>query len=255
MASRHQARRLSRVLRYLWGWGVTACGWMLLAGCNAEKGVGTVEHGREARVGIGIESPGLGDPYGVWQEAIDWARGPDGDGVIECEVAVEDAWLEALPASESWEGFRFLGGGLGMTGLRAMGRYRPRQLVVREVAWGANELAEIRSWGSVERLDIEFWRGGEGVVFDARGLESLRSLRLAGDSQTRVDWRSMEGLSELKHLHLLGIRVDSDALTSLGFLGNLESLYVDDAGCSADALMELLRSNPDLHLHWDGGHL
>lgn len=217
--------------------------------------MGIVENAPEARGGIDLESPVLGEPHWVWKEAVEWARGPDGDGVIECEVAVQDAWLEALPESESWEGFRLFGGGFGMAGLRAMGRHEPRQLVVREVAWGASELAEIRSWGSVERLDIEFWRGTEGEVFDARGLESLRSLRLAGGPQTRVDWGSMEGLSGLRHLHLLGIRVDSDALHSLKALGDLESLYLDDAGCSAEALLELLRSNPDLHLHWDGGHL
>lgn len=239
----------------MWGCGLTACGWVLLAGCRAEKGVAIVESAEQARVEIDVKSPALGEPYGLWQEAIDWARGPDGDGVIECGVAVEDAWLEALPESESWEGFRLLGGGLGMSGLRAMGRHEPRQLVVREVAWGASELAEIRSWGSLERLDIEFWRGGKNEIFDARGLESLRSLRLAGDSQTGVDWGSIAKLSGLRHLHLLGIRVDSDALESLRALGGLESLYLDDAGCSADALLELLRSNPDLHLHWDGGHL
>lgn len=232
-----------------------ACGWVLVAGCDAEKGAVTGDHAREMKVAVEGESAELGEPHRVWQEALDWARSPDGDGVIECEVAVEDAWLEALAETESWEGFRLLGGGLGIKGLGAIGRHHPRQLVVREVAWGASELAEIRSWGSVERLDIEFWRGGAEEVFDARGLESLRSLRLAGDSRTRLDWRSLEGLSELKHLHLLGIPVDTEALRSLGSLEGLESLYLDDAGCSADALLELLRSNPDLHLHWEGGHL
>jgi len=250
VAKRCKARGLSRSLLVLWGWLVAVSA--SLGGCSSKSEPSARLESQATETGV--SSPLAMAPEEVWREALEWAQSPDGDGVIECEVPIPDEWLAALPSTSQWRGFHFLAGGPGEVGLSFLAKHRPQQLVVRGVRWGEIELAEIRRWKSLVRLDIDAWSGVGGDVFDARGFEGLRSLRLVGDRATQVDWESLRCLSELKHLHLVGISVGDEGVASFGQLDSLESLYLNGADCSPAALEGLLEANPSLHLHVDDGH-
>ena len=64
-----------------------------------------------------------------------------------------------------------------------------------------------------------------------------------------------EGLEQLRHLHLIGIKVDHGALEVILELPELQSLYLDDAGLRESQLDLLVEHGHHLHIHLDQLHL
>lgn len=94
----------------------------------------------------------------------------------------------------------------------------------------------------------------------AEGLEKLSALpklellRLGGESIDDAAVLEIRRFPALRFLHLIDTGITDASLGVFAEMSNLESLYLDGANVSSDAIERLLEENPQLHLHIDQKH-
>jgi hypothetical protein len=96
--------------------------------------------------------------------------------------------------------------------------------------------------------------GDEGLKSLAQ-IVDLMMLRLGSDQGlSAAGLENLKKAKQLRFLHFINIPLQDDALVSLGEIETLESLYIDGASFSDEALSQLLKKRPGLHLHLDQRH-
>ncbi len=87
------------------------------------------------------------------------------------------------------------------------------------------------------------------------GMHKLVQLRLAAPNVTDAGLASVTQLKELKHLHLIAVPLTDAGLEPLAALKHLSSLYLDDTQVTSEGMRRLVEALPNVHLHFDGGHI
>jgi hypothetical protein len=86
-------------------------------------------------------------------------------------------------------------------------------------------------------------------------MKQLEQLRLASPQITDGGVAVLQGLPQLKHLHLIDVPLTDAGLVPLHSLKSLQSMYLDGTRGSEQAMTELVKALPGVHMHFDGGHL
>lgn len=118
---------------------------------------------------------------------------------------------------------------------------------------GVQHLASLAALRIVNLPHAEF--GDDGLAV----LPQLPKLELLRFSSPRVTDAGLAQLAEanppnLKFLHLIDVPITDAGLAHLERIDSLQSLYLDGASVSDEAVGRLLKAKPHLHLHLDQQH-
>ena len=175
---------------------------------------------------------------------------------IDCHFPIDDDQIRMLSKNARLDVLLLNQGALGELGLQHIaGISSIKRLGIRGSAFGDRQAELLAAMPNLEILNIpdtEFTASGFRHLCESKRLLSLRI-----GTRQRMDrlGECLKGLEQLRHLHLIGIKVEPGALEVILELPELQSLYLDDAGLSESQLDLLVEHGHHLHIHLDQLHL
>ncbi len=175
---------------------------------------------------------------------------------IDCHFPVEAHQITMLSKNAGLDVLLLNQGALGELGLQHIaGISSIKRLGIRRSTLGDGQAELLAAMPNLEILNIpdtEFTAVGFRHLCESKKLLSLRI-----GTRQRMDrlGECLRGLVSLRHLHLIGIKVDGASLEAILELPELQSLYLDDAGLSEAQLDRLVENGQHLHIHLDQLHL
>jgi hypothetical protein len=115
-------------------------------------------------------------------------------------------------------------------------------------------LTELAQLKGLQILNIPQAAATDAGLKQLESLPELVQLRLGGPNFTDLGIKTIAGLPALKRLHLIDIPITNAGLKELAQMAQLESLYVDGGNFSDEAIDDLFRARPDLHVHFNQQH-
>ena len=175
---------------------------------------------------------------------------------IDCHFPVEDHQIMLLSKNADLDVLLLNQGTLSELGVRHIaGISSTKRLGIRRSTLGDGQAELLAAMPNLEILnlpDTELTAVGFRHLCESKKLVSLRI-----GTRHRIDrlGECLQALVSLRHLHLIGIKVDVASLEAILALPELQSLYLDDAGLSEAQLDELVENGQHLHIHLDQLHL
>ena len=175
---------------------------------------------------------------------------------IDCHFPIDDDQIRMLSKNARLDVLLLNQGALGELGLQHItGISRIKRLSIRRSTLGDGQAERLAAMPNLEILNIpdtEFTAVGFRHLCESKKLLSLRI-----GTRQRIDrlGECLQGTESLRHLHLIGIKVDGASLEAILALPELQSLYLDDAGLSEAQLDRLVENGQHLHIHLDQLHL
>ena len=175
---------------------------------------------------------------------------------IDCHFPIDDDQIRMLSKNARLDVLLLNQGALGELGLQHItGISRIKRLSIRRSTLGDGQAERLAAMPNLEILNIpdtEFTAVGFRHLCESKKLLSLRI-----GTRQRIDrlGECLQGTESLRHLHLIGIKVNGASLEAILALPELQSLYLDDAGLSEAQLDRLVENGQHLHIHLDQLHL
>ena len=151
---------------------------------------------------------------------------------LSLAARLSDDQLEFLDALPQLESLRMEQAPVGDHGLQRIGR-RP----------------------NLRFLNLPRARCTDAGLEQLAGAPELQLLRLHSPRMTDQGLIAITRLPRLRFLHLIDVPITDDGLAALYPLTQLESFYLDGSSVTEAGLSRLLEQLPNLHLHWNDGHL
>jgi hypothetical protein len=129
------------------------------------------------------------------------------------------------------------------------------QLVLRECAITDAGAEILATFPALKILNLPQSQIGPQGLTELSKIRNLELLRFGTREPLHSNaLRSLSNAKRLRFLHFIGVPLTDDSLDPLAEIDTLESLYVDGAEFSDQAISDLLEKRPGLHLHLDQKH-
>lgn len=108
--------------------------------------------------------------------------------------------------------------------------------------------------------DLQFVNLPQAEITDAGLVElaklpQLTQLRIGSPHLTDAAFAPLRGNESLRFLHILETPLTDASLDDIAEINSLESFYVDQTQITESGLAKLIERRPQLHVHFDDGHL
>lgn len=190
------------------------------------------------------------------QEQIEAVASGKQDSIEIEATAIRDEQLNPISSLTTLRVLKLQRGAVSDAGLRSIGSLPKLEQIVLRDSPVTDEGAEILSGFAALRIVNlpQSHIGDEGIKKLSR-IPNLELLRIGTDRAISADGlKSLCDAKNLRFVHLIGVALEDGALTPLGEIPALESLYIDGSQFSDEAISALLRRRPGLHLHLDQRH-
>lgn len=191
-----------------------------------------------------------------WCAQVDAVRqGQSSEIEIQAQT-ITDIQLAELTEVENLEVLKLNRGSISDEGIRAIVSLpKLRQIVLRDSSLSNEGAKQLSQCKSLEIVNIPRSQFGDEAIKHLSQLPQLELLRIGTDRPLSADaLKHLTNSKSLRFVHLIGVPLKDDALGPLGAIEGLESLYIDGGEFSDEALSDLLKRRPKLHLHLDQRH-
>lgn len=202
------------------------------------------------------KSPAIASSEASWSEQVSAvSQGKSNEILIEA-ARIDDAQMADLSKLEGLKVLKLQQGAITDRGILSLKSQKNLEhIVLRNCPIsddGATALVDLPSLRIVNIPQSEI--GDEGIEALAK-IPRLELLRLGTSYALSVE--ALTRLTQAKNLrfiHFIDIPLTDESLSAISQIETLESLYLDGGTFSDEALANLLKKRPKLHLHLDQQH-
>lgn len=137
---------------------------------------------------------------------------------------------------------------------RLVGLPKLEHLRIRGRGIDDEALARLAELESLRILNVPQATFSDESLALLKKLPHLEQLRFGSPRVTDAGMPAIGELPAIKRLHLIDVRITDAGLRKLASIEQLQSLYLDGAILSDEALDELFRTRPKLHVHLNQQH-
>lgn len=201
-------------------------------------------------------SPPIASFEPSWQDQIAEVANGKTDQIVVESVVISDLQLDQLAPLQGLHILKLQKGAITDQGVKSLASLpRLEQLVLRDSALTDLGAATLAAFPALRIVNLpQSQIGDEGIKHLAK-IPHLELLRLGSNQPLSTEGlRRLSTAKELRFLHFIGIPLTDESLEPLGEIETLESLYIDGGSFSDEAISNLLKKRPALHMHFDQRH-
>jgi hypothetical protein len=141
------------------------------------------------------------------------------------------------------------------TGMKEIAKLtRLEHLRIRGGSIGDEGLKAIATMPNLRVLNLPQGQFTDTGLAQLKAVPKLQMIRIGSLQVTDLGIAALKDFPSLRQVHLIDIPITDRGLADLQSIPKLESLYLDGANISDDAVDDLFKNRPDLHIHFNQAH-
>jgi hypothetical protein len=140
-------------------------------------------------------------------------------------------------------------------GIRRLAALRDLEhLRIRGAGIDDEALKQLARLEGLQILNLPQATFGDAALAELKRLPNLVQFRFHSPHVTDAGMQTLGELPAIKRLHLINVPITDAGLAVLAKIDQLESLYIDGGQFSDEAVQDLFRKRPRLHVHFNQSH-